>query len=158
VAALFITEAARAATATGNLPVAATVAAACLISGGALSFGPYDPKGAHSSSPLLATTTLTVVCNSGTSGTISLDEGENADNGSSPTSPRRQMSAGAVSKLSYFLFQDPSRSVPWGGGAAAVVDNATPGSHQLVVYGSIPGNQVIAAGDYIDTVVATITF
>src|SRR4051812_13032770 len=57
----------RAATASADLTVSATVTTNCTINTGPLAFGNYDPVGTHASRPLDAAGRVTVACTKGTS-------------------------------------------------------------------------------------------
>lgn len=152
------TSVARAETATANLEVSATVSANCIISTTALAFGSYDPVSAHASAPLDGTGGVSVTCTTGSSGTITLGQGTNADTGSTDAVPLRRMTEGS-SFISYTLFQDASRTEVWANTAGTgVVHNGTGESTAITIYGQVAAAQNVPAGSYVDTVVATVTF
>ena len=68
--------------------------------------------------------------------------------------------AGSVSGfLRYHLYQDAGRADVWGNTAPTGVLYAGTGvAQQVVIFGTIPALQAAVGGNYIDTVVATITF
>lgn len=152
----FVPLAASAGTDTANMSVSASVTDNCTISAGALSFGAYDVLGG---ADLDGSATLTVACTSGTSSTVTLGQGANADTGSTDAAPLRRMSGGS-DHLSYDLYQDSGRTTVFGNtsgtGVAYNASSSSPAS--VTVYGRVPGGQSVAAGSFSDTVVATITF
>lgn len=149
---------ARAATATSNLSVTATVSANCTIATSAVAFGTYDPVSAHASSALNGTGTVTVTCTNGSSATITLGQGSNADTGSTDAAPLRRVKSGA-NYLSYALYSNSDRTTVWGNTAGTGVAHTGSGSATAItVYGQIAAGQNVPAGSYVDTVVATITF
>jgi len=155
-----------AATATVNLPVTASVSAACSISVGAtaLAFGAYDPVTANLTAPLNATGSVIVTCAKNSSGlTIGMGLGVQ------PLLGVRQMASG-LDRLAYNVGQPPNNTpgtactfpaaTAWDNTAVLSITNApskAPRSYN--VCGSIPGGQDAAAGaTYTDTIVATINF
>lgn len=109
------------------------------------------------------TGTINVQCTIGTDYTLSLDGG-----GSTDTSARRMIGvangATASDTISYQLFQDGGRSVVWGletdsEGLADVgsgLGTTFQNSHTVYARAYLVGNE--PAGDYSDTVTATLTF
>ena len=125
---------AMAASATANLGVSATVTNNCTISTAALAFGSYDPVVANASSNLDGTGTVVVACTKGATATIG---------------------------LTYELYQDSGRSTIWSdSGAGLLSPTAAPSKapRNFTVYGRVTGNQDVPAGNYSDTVVATVNF
>jgi len=151
------TEAAN--TAQANLSVTASVTANCTISTTAVAFGAYDPITANASTALDGTGSVSVTCTSGASAKVTLDQGANADTGSTDTVPARRLTDGSSHYLSYTLYQDSGRTTAWGNTAATGVASTGTGSAvSLSVYGSVSSGQNVPAGSYADTVVATVTF
>ncbi len=149
---------ANAGTATANLSVTATVSASCSISTTPLAFGAYDPVGAQAATPLDATGGVVVTCTSGAATTLTLGQGQNANSGSSDTTPLRRMASGG-NFLSYTLYQNPAHSTVWGNTSGTGVSHTGTGTATTVqVYGRIPAAQNVASGSYADIVVATVTF
>lgn len=147
-----------AATDTANLAVTATIANNCTISTTTLAFGTYDPIVANKSSNLDGAGAVTVTCTNGASVAITLGQGANADAGSTDAAPLRRMVSGG-NYLSYSLFSDTQREVLWGNTAETDVEDLGSGvEEEHAVYGRIASNQNVPAGDYSDTVVATVTF
>jgi spore coat protein U-like protein len=146
--------------ATSSMTVSATVAANCLISAGALSFGTYDPVSANASAHLDGSATLTVNCTSGSAANIMLGQGANANTagGSTDAAPVRRMLAGS-NYLSYQLYKDVAGGVVWGNTNGTHVSyTGTGSSASVTVYGRVSGGQNVPAGSYSDTVLATIDF
>lgn len=149
-------EVAQAGSTTGNMSVTASVSSACTVTANTLAFTPYDPV---TGTAVQGQTTLNVQCTKGAVGTLTLGQGNNAATGSTDASPARQMANG-TGRLAYSLFQDGTRLVPWGNTALTgeVYLSLTASSTPVNVFGTITANQDVPAGNYSDTVVATLTF
>jgi spore coat protein U-like protein len=146
---------AQAATVDATLNVTATVEHACLVTGGNLSFGNYEPL---SGAPVNATADFTVTCTLGSTASITLDQGSNPDAASTDDNPVRRMTDGA-NYLQYNLYSDAGYSQVWGNSPASDVSTVGTGNAEIVtVYGTIPGGQNVPAGNYSDTVTITVTF
>ena len=132
----------------------------CSISTTALVFGQYVPS-RNGSSDLTAT--VQVTCTSSgvpvpVEGSISLiGRGANG---------RRELTDGAH-RLSYQLFLDPGRSIPWGDGSgesrtqsiSGVAGDATPFRATVIVYGRILARQAEASvGSYSDQITAVLRY
>lgn len=144
---------------TSNLSATASVAANCTISTSPVAFGAYDPIVTNSATALDGTGTVTVTCTSGSTGTVTLGQGANVDTGSSDTAPLRRMLANTSDHLSYNLYSDSGRTTVWGNtGVTGVARTGTGTSDAVTVYGSVTAGQNVPAGNYSDTVVATVTF
>lgn len=130
----------------------------CTIFATPLVFGAYRPMGG---SPNDFTAILTVDCTATSAnavvvyGTIALTGG---------SGPRRLISGG--DSLSYQLFTDSSRSIPWGdggGGTTVTVSgfasHSTPFHQTVTVYGRLLAHQTAArVGDYADVVTAILSY
>ena len=148
----------RAATATANLSVTATVADRCTIDTSPLAFGSYDPVTTHASANLDASGQVTVTCTMGAAAVITLDQGANPQGGSSDAAPLRRLKSGA-SYLAYSIYANAGRTTTWGNTPqTGVAHTGTGASTNLTVYGRIGAAQNVAAGTYGDTVLATVTF
>lgn len=147
---------AHAGTATSNVAVSASVASVCSITAGSLGFGTYDTL---SGANVDGTATVTVACTKGAVATVTLGQGQNAGTGSTDVLPIRRMASGA-NVLSYGLYSDPTRLVPWGNTVATGQPyvSTSSASSQLTVYGRIASSQDVPAGAFSDIVVATISF
>ena len=147
-----------AATATANLNVSATVTETCTISTTALAFGEYVTGSGNVQKD--GTGVVSTVCTIGTdSGIITLSQGANPAGGSSTDVPLRQMISGS-DLLGYFLYSESTRTTVWGDTPATGLATATGTGAEtsLTVYGRIPAGQNKPAGNYTDTVVATVTW
>jgi spore coat protein U-like protein len=148
-----------AATATSNLAVTASVSANCTISTAPVAFGAYDPVSANATTGLNGTGTVSVTCTNGATTTVTLGQGANAAGGSTAAAPARRLKDGATDFLTYSLFSDTGRTAVWGDTAGTGVPHTGTGTlTALTVYGVVNAGQQVPAGNYSDTVVATITF
>jgi spore coat protein U-like protein len=157
---------ARAATATANLVVTASVAAKCTITTSPLDFGAYDPVVANATTAQNATGSVTVACTKGSTGlSIGIGNGNNFSGGT------RRM-AGGGDFLTYAIFRPPDNTpgtacafpgtLAWGttiGTDTLALTNAASKSPRTYnVCGTIPAGQDVTVATYGDTVVATINF
>lgn len=149
-----------AATTTANLSVTATVNATCSVVTTTVAFGVYNPA---SATPTDASGAVTVTCTSGTTYTIALDAGANPSTPGNATT--RRMKANTADFLPYTLYLDSGHATIWGDGTNGTSVNPTTGSFTgdgsaqgQTVYGRVAINQYVAAGSYVDTVVATVTY
>jgi spore coat protein U-like protein len=144
-----------ASTATANLNVTASVAAVCTITTSPVAFGPYDPVVTNVATDLTAAGSVNVACTKGTASTIDLGNGGNLAAGS------RRMASGS-DFLGYALYKDAARTQVWGtgmaGGTTSAYNAATKALTAVPVYGTVPQNQDVAAGNYADVVLATINY
>jgi spore coat protein U-like protein len=146
---------ASAASTSANLPVSATVVNNCTISTAALAFGSYDPVAGNLAADLNATGTVTIACTKGATTTIGLGLGSNASGAT------RRLTDGVSNFLVYEMYQDSTRTTVWGNSGSALLTPAAAPSktaRSFTVYGRIPANQDIPAGNYSDTVTATVNF
>tara|TARA_R110001606_G_scaffold228604_1_gene376600 strand:+ start:359 stop:868 length:510 start_codon:yes stop_codon:yes gene_type:complete len=144
---------ASAATDTDTFDVTVTVITACEISATDHDFGTYD---ALSPSPLDSTSTISVTCTSGASYSVALNAGTTGGG----TIPARLMTDGS-NTLSYNLYTNAGYGTVWGdgtGGSSDVTGTGNGSVQDLTVYGRMPAGQGEPAGDYSDTVTATITY
>lgn len=144
---------AKAATATANFDVTATIIASCTISATDMLFGNYDPL---SPTPVDQTSTISVTCTNGATYSIALDGGLS---GNVAARTMDDDTAG-TSFLSYQLYHDAAHTTAWGDTGATDHDGTGTGSNQnITVYGRIPAGQTTPVIDsYTDTIVATITY
>jgi spore coat protein U-like protein len=148
-----------AATATQNLAVTASVSANCTIATAPVAFGAYDPVTANAATALNGTGTVSVTCTSGASTTVTLGQGANAGGGSTAAAPARRLKDGGTDFLTYSLYSDTGRTTVWGDTAGTGVAHTGTGTlTALTVYGAVTAGQNVPAGNYSDTVVATVTF
>jgi spore coat protein U-like protein len=145
---------ATAATATANLGVSATVTNNCTISTVALAFGSYDPVSANAAANLDGTGTVVVACTKGATATIGLGNGDNYSSG-------RRMDDGSSNFLSYELYHEAARTTVWTdtvGGLLSTGVAPSKAARNFTVYGRVTSNQDVEAGNYSDTVVASVNF
>jgi spore coat protein U-like protein len=158
-AATLLSQNAMAGTDTSNFAVSATVAASCTVdASGGLDFGAYDPivTNANSGSDAEQAGTINTTCTNGATATLTLDQGANADDGSTDEAPLRRMKDG-TDFLDYQLYTDSEHTTVWDNTTGQSV-TGTGASSPTTVYGVITKGQNVPAGSYTDTVVATITF
>jgi spore coat protein U-like protein len=150
-------------TSSSNMAVSATVSNVCTISAGALNFPAYDPT---SNAVQDGTAAISVTCTSGASATIDLDQGANANTGSTSTAPLRRLKyhdsvANADHFVNYNLFTDSGHTTVWAAGATYNKSYTGTGVLEtLTAYAEIPAGQGSGtpAGTYQDTVNATVNF
>lgn len=138
--------------ATASFQVSANVIKTCSISATNVAFGNYDPVVANDTIAADQTGTVTIRCTRGTAWSVALDDGSYFLGG-------RRMQLGATGEyLPYELYSDAGRTVVWNAGAPQTGTAASRAAVPLTVYAQVPAGQDAAAGAYLDTVVATITF
>lgn len=147
--------AASAGTTTGSLQISAQVVDDCVITSATMPFGSYDPVLTNFSSAVLATGEIDLKCTNGDSYTVTGDTGLHAANAVNTT---RALAGPSSNFLDYDLFTDNTYSTVWN--ASDPINGVGTGSAQAVsVYGRIPAQQTSGiAGNYSDTVTATITY
>lgn len=130
--------------------VASAASDSCSISGATMAFGTYQ---VFQATPLQSMTQLIVTCTRGKTLKIMMDASE-----VSGSYMQRQMKrVNGTDLLSYNLYRDASRVDVWGPKGSSKEHFKDVGTYnQIVVYGSIPAGQDVAAGEYLDTVVVTI--
>jgi spore coat protein U-like protein len=136
---------------TAPFSVTATNATNCLVSVSALNFGSTGVlSAAHD-----AASSISVTCTNAAPYTVALDGGL-----SSATNPAQRKMSQASEQVSYGLYQDASRAVPWGD-LVGVNTRAGTGSglaQTLTVYGRVPAQTTPSPGTYSDTVVMTVSY
>lgn len=131
-----------------NFQVTATVVSACSINATDLLFGNY------SGATIDQTNTVTVQCTNGTNWDIALDFGLHA------AGTQRNMDNGG-NALMYQIYSDAGRTQIWadGTGGTSTVNGTGGGTAQAQLgYGRLPSGQFAPAGNYTDTIQATVTF
>lgn len=149
----FMPVAAQAATASTTFAVSTTVLTACTVTALPLAFTTYDPTSASNTD---ATTTLSVLCTTGTPYTIGLDKGTN---GTAVTARKMKLATGA-DLLPYQLFTNSGHTTNWGTtvGTDTVAGTATGILQTVTVYGRIPSGATVSAGAYTDTVTVSVNY
>jgi len=129
----------------------ATISNACNISATNLNFGSVGSL----SSSVSGTSTITVQCTNGDAYNIGL----NAGTGSGATVAARLMTYGSYT-VTYSLYQNSTHTTVWGNtiGTNTVSGTGTGSNQTITVYGLVPVQTAPAAGIFIDTVVATVTY
>lgn len=141
--------------ASANMQVSANVIRKCTIQAQPLNFGSYDPVQANATAPLDGQSTLTVACTKGTSVSIGMDNGTNAQGST------RRMTAGGTNMLAYEIYKHADRSDRWGDTGGERFDAGLAPSRdprQFIVYGRIPGGQDVLEGSFQDTILVTVQF
>lgn len=151
---LLATATAYAAEATTTFQVTATVSSGCVISATNHDFGIYTPSSLadniNGSNALTATCTLAVPY------TLGLNAG--IGTGATPAA-RKMTRVGGTEMLEYSLYQAADRLVVLGDTVGLTLSGLGTGlAIDHTVFGKIPANQNVPAGNYADTVIATITF
>ena len=138
----------------GNVNVSASVSRNCRVTITSISFPAYDPVNANATAELSGAGNLNVACTKGVAPEITLSLGSNAD------SSTRRMVNGTTEFLTYELYQ-PDGSTVWGAaqtGAFTADPAESRAARDFQIVGRVPGGQDAAAGNYADTVVATVNF
>lgn len=144
---------AMAATASDQFDVTIDIVDECSITAGDLSFG---SSGGVIGANIDASSSVVVNCNPGASWDVALDAGT----GTGSTVAARFMDDGGPNTVSYQMYSDAGRSAVWGetSGTDTVTGTGTGINQTLTVYGRVPSGQSVAAGAYLSTVNATVTF
>ena len=136
--------------ASSSFTVSGSVAAICSVSAGTLGFGAY------SGATLDAAAAVSVNCSNGAPYRIAMG------GGSSQSGSARRMAGPSGNHLTYALYADSARAVPWGDDSPELgARRASTGSgagQSLYVYGRIPAGQSPAPGSYSDSVTVTIEY
>ena len=148
--AAILSSAAMAETNTARMEVSVRVVPNCRIAVTDLAFGAYDPLVDHAAQGLDGSALVRVVCTRNERATILMEE---------QASSRRTLRSGSH-ELAYSIYTDADRTRTWGTGLSAVQVSFPDGlaPKELTVYGRIPGGQVVPAGWYYDSVIATVDF
>jgi spore coat protein U-like protein len=104
-----------------------------------------------------ATSTIQIKCTNGNTYHIGLDAGANAATPSDTTT--RRMTDG-TNYVPYQLYTDNSHTTPWGNSATDgwIAATGTGAAQSFTVYGQATPSSSAPAGNYADTVTATVTF
>ena len=145
------------------LPAQAAVTVNCTASASSIAFGTYNPLNAVNAT---STGTLRVTCNGSGSGSTSVTVGVTLSTGLSGTYAARKMFSGANS-LNYNIYWSTAYSQVMGDGSGgSFAGSAGPftvfagGSNTATgtMYGRVPALQDVAAGNYVDTILVTVTY
>ena len=133
--------------ATGTVQVSLNVSSSCSVSTQPLDFGTTNSFAANND----ASTTATVKCTPLAQYEVLLDYGTNA------SGTQRRLKSAAGGFVTYALFSDAARSIPWT--PLAGVPGVGDGNEKaLTIYGRVPSQSAVAAGDYKDTVTITVNY
>jgi spore coat protein U-like protein len=122
--------------------------AECEVSATGVSFGSYNPL---DQMDLEGSGIVGVACDASTTYSISLSSGRGSFSS-------RAMTTGAH-ELLYNLYTAPTYTSIWGDGTGNTVTVGTTGlNEEHTVYGLIPSRQNAFVGNYVDTIVVTLTF
>lgn len=148
---------------TFNVRIAITTS--CTIAAAAPTDVDFGTVASTATTPVLAQGTITAQCSALTPYSIALNAGANAATAGDVTTRRMRHTDAAVTTnnfVGYQLYQDAGRTNVWGATTAtntvAAVGTGTPQAYN--VYGRVlnPSVNNAAAGSYLDTVTATITY
>jgi len=144
-----------------NFTVTATVASDCTITAATMTFGNYFVV-ANASKPLdNQNTSISYSCPLGVTAKIVLDQGTNQASGSTLAVPLRQMAmtvAETTTFLAYNLYSDAPGGLVFDGVTGIGSLAGTGSTAVLAVKGRVAEGQTPPAGNYTDTVIATITY
>jgi spore coat protein U-like protein len=131
--------------------VQATNITTCSVSAAALNFGATGVLRAN----LDATTSISVTCTSQAPYTVALDGGL-----SGATDPTLRKMTSSGTSVTYGLYQDNSRTTPWGSstGVNTLAGTGSGLAQNFTVYGRVPAQTTPAPGTYSDTVVLTLSY
>ncbi|MEA3017368.1 MAG: hypothetical protein QOI38_2090 [Sphingomonadales bacterium] len=122
------------------------LAQSCTVSTEPVLFDPYDPIGG---APADGVGIVRLTCD----GAVPVTVGLAPANGGSG-----RLLRSATDELSYELFADPARMLPWGDGTAAPARRASGPEEDLTVYGRIRPGQNVRDGSYTDSVTVILSF
>lgn len=142
---------AQGASTTTTFLVNATVLDACTVVATPLAFGNFNPIGGANKD---ATTTIAVLCTSGTGYEVKLDPGVNGTG----VTARKMLRTTGAEKLGYALYSDSNRTTNWGTTAGTVSGTGSGVLQNLTVYGRIPSSENVPEGLYEDTVTVTLEY
>jgi spore coat protein U-like protein len=137
-------------TATGTVQVSLNVSAACSVTAEPLSFGTVSAF----DTAIDASSPSTVKCTPNAAYTVYLDYGVNAGVGTQ----RKLKSTTSLATVNYNLYSDSTRLLPWGGTLAGVTGVGNGNDQAMTIYGQVPTQTAVAAGDYKDTVTVTVNY
>ena len=131
--------------------------AACTVSLGNLSFGPYDPL---SSAPATTSGNAVVTCNDAPPPTVQIQLSASSVSGG--FFPRRMQNAVGADTLDYNFYADVAATQIWGDGTAGTATRsqkvAKNSPWSVTFYGRIAVNQNVTPGSYSDVLTITIVF
>ncbi len=107
--------------------------------------------------PHTATTSIGVTCTSGLPYNIGLSNGSGG--GTGPTA-RRMTNPSTTQFVTYGIYSDAGHTLPWGGtiGTNTVASSGTGLTQNFTAYGQIPTQTQPPSGQYIDTIIVTVSY
>jgi len=131
--------------------VSATNATICSVSAATLNFGSAGVL----RTAVDGTSAITVTCTNAAPYTVALGGGL-----SGATNPAQRKLSQASATITYGLYQDAGRAVPWGDsvGVNTAAGTGSGLAQTLTVYGRVPAQNTPSPGTYSDTVVLTISY
>jgi spore coat protein U-like protein len=136
---------------TAPFTVTATNATNCSVSAATLNFGSAGVL----RTVLDASSSITVTCTNAAPYTVALGGGL-----SGATNPAQRKLSQASATITYGLYQDSGRAVPWGDsvGVNTMAETGSGLAQTFTIYGRVPAQNTPAPGTYSDTVVMTISY
>jgi len=136
-------------TATGTVQVSLNVSSACSVTAQPLDFGTTNSFAAN----IDTSSATTVKCTPTAPYTVYVSYGANAG----ATTQRKLLSTTTTATVNYDLYSDASRTAAWtpSSGVTGVGDGT---EKATTIYGRIPVQTAVAAGDYKDTVTVTVNY
>ena len=134
-----------------SFSVTATNATNCMVSASPLNFGSTGVLRAA----LDGASSVSVTCTSAAPYTVALGGGL-----SGATDPTQRKMTQAAAQVTYGLYQDSGRTLPWGDsvGVNTMAGTGTGLAQSFTVYGRVPAQTTPAPGTYSDTVVMTASY
>jgi spore coat protein U-like protein len=129
----------------------ATVVSSCNVSTTNMNFGTASVLAGN----VDATSTVDVQCNNALPYVVALGTGN-----SGATDPTQRKMASGANQITYGLYRDSARSLPWGSttGSNTAGGIGSGSSQGITVYGRVPAQTTPKPATYQDTIIATITY
>lgn len=144
---------------TVTFSVSVTVVAECSITASDLLFGAYDPVVTNASTPRPGSANVTVLCTKGSSINVGLSSGLPANGAKTAFGSRSMKRTTASEWLGYDIFTSSAYSTIWN---STNLLTATASSKNVNMsftgFGRVPAAQDVTAGNYSDTVTATVNY
>ena len=140
---------------TGDIGVSLTIEEECTMATNNLDFGTTGII----DEDMLTSATLTIECTSESPYAIALDEGDNPSAADDVDTRRLESAAGHF--INYQLYSDAGRTTVWGKtiGDDTIDSVSAAGADEVfTVYARVPSHQNVPAGEYADTVTATVWY
>ena len=147
-AALASTPAFAAGTATGTVDVSLNVSSSCAVTAQPLDFGTTNSF----SAAIDSSSATTLKCTPNAAYTVYISYGNNAASGT-----QRKLKSAAGGFVNYDLYSDSARTLAWNT-TAGVTGTGTGVDVPITIYGRVPVQTAVAAGDYKDTVTVTVNY